>query len=254
MFCTNCGSALGVANSFCTSCGALVTANHEIAEATKIKTPKPKPASRTEEDITPAGDDTPVLEKSPEAPSDPYKPAGMSHADYAYQGISSAPARKSSKSLRLILVAVLALLILAITAGGMSLSTNNLSGANDSQSAQESSDETLVDPATEEQPSEGETTPDDYYEYDGIFSYRWSDVDRTDTCDGCSYWMLDVKTTVDCSVIFVEMEVTNDAGAIVQTISNEAYGLKAGVAKLMTLDTWRDDAAGGDVSQMTCQE
>ncbi len=252
MFCTNCGTALGGSNAFCTSCGEKVAAKPDASQETTK--PEQKVAAEAATEIALPAPNVPVAERATQQGSDPFKPEGMSHAEYAYQGIAPSPARKSSKSLRLILVAVLALLILAITAGGMSLSTNNLSGANDSQSAQESSDETLVDPAPEEQPSEGETTPDDYYEYDGIFAYRWSDVDRTDTCDGCSYWMLDVKTTVDCSVIFVEMEVTNDAGAIVQTISNEAYDLKAGVAKLMTLDTWRDDAAGGDVSQMTCQE
>ncbi len=238
MFCTSCGTALGGSNAFCTSCGARIAA-----------TPVAPPAAKAE---TPA-----VVEASPEAPSDPFKPEGMSHADYAYQGIETAPARKSSKSLRLVLVAILALLILAITAGGMSLSSTQSNTTSETTGVQESSDEALVDPAPVDASNEAEVTEatdGDYYEYDGIFSYRWSDVDRTDTCDGCSYWMLDVKTTVDCSVIFVEMEVTNDAGAIVQTISNEAYDLKAGVAKLMTLDTWREDAAGGDVSQMTCQE
>lgn len=151
------------------------------------------------------------------------------------------------------MVLFLALIVVAITAGGMALSNSSESVSQDGVQSQSSGD-AMVDPVPESESTSASSGEDDYYEYDGIFSYRWSDLDRTDSCDGCSYWMLDLKTTVDCSVVFVEMEVTNSAGDIVETISKETYDVKAGVAKLVTLDTWRDDAASGDVSEMNCQE
>ncbi len=258
MFCTNCGSALGGSSAFCTSCGAAVAAAAGAPAPTKPKKTKP-----SAEPIT-------SIDSAPAESSDPYKPAGMSHAEYAYQGIPASSPRKTSNGARVgIILGVLAIGAL-LAGGGIALSSNM---AKDSLSSQDSSasdwnanggmatdvleEDVAVDPATGDpdqvvDPAPANWPPGDYYEYSSSLAYRWDESNAESTCDSCSYWMLDVITNLDCSVLTVTMDVTDSNDDIVDTIKGTAYGVRAGGPLLVELNTWADDPQSGDITNMTC--
>ena len=241
MFCTNCGNANSPLAKFCTNCGQILT-----------QAAAPEHASQPVEPVVTGTFNT--------AGDDPYKPSGMSHADYAYSDLP--PVRKSGLSggARAAIIAGVLVVVGVLTATGITLA-NNARNAASSASEDYSSDADAGDYSTDSGDSStdyGTDTydpnwpPTGYSDWDGSVAYKWTTASTESDCDSCTYSTMDVTANYGCDTLYVEVNFLDSSGSIVDWSNDTASSLSAGQIARLEFDTWEDNADQTEVTKITC--
>lgn len=239
MFCTNCGNANSPIAKFCTGCG------QTLAQSTA-----PAPASQPAEPVV-----TGTLNA---AGDDPYKPSGMSHADYAYADLP--PVRKSgiSGGARAAIIAGVLVVVGVLTATGITLA-NNARNAASSSSEDYSSDSGVGDYSTDTGSSDYGTDtynpdwpPTGFTDYDGEVAYKWTTSTTDSDCSGCTYSTMDVTALYGCDSLYVEVNFLDSTGSIVDWSNDTVSSLSAGQTARLEFDTWEDYADQTEITDVSC--
>lgn len=262
MFCTKCGKQIQSAAKFCTSCGQMVV---------QPASPEPQmPAVAAEPVAAEPVAAAPVAESA----SDPYKPEGMTHADYAYQGLptSAGPgANKSKRGLAIALVAVSALVlgglgIAVATSLGNSSSPTASSGQDDStlSTQDETGSSALSDPLDSGSNSGsaswvpvGFTLWDqDIFDYDMAYNFVTDEysADQVD-CSGCSFWAVSAVSEAFCpGGAYAEIDILDDSGTKIDWTNDTVDYVDYGETVTFILKTYEDAAASAEITELNCYE
>ncbi|MDE2386374.1 MAG: zinc ribbon domain-containing protein [Actinomycetales bacterium] len=226
MFCQTCGNANAPTSKFCTSCGQGLAA---VAPATDM----------------PVGDD-------------PYKPVGMSHAEYAYDNLP--PVRKAGLSRGALIGIIAGVLVVAgvLTAAGVTLANNARNAA--SSSSQDSSSDNL-DYSTDNGDSSSDYgtdtydpnwPPAGYTDWDGSVAYKWTTSTTDSDCSDCTYSTMDVTSLYGCDSLYVEVNFTDSTDSVVDWSNDTASYLSAGQTAKLEFDTYEDNADHTTVTEISC--
>lgn len=240
MFCQTCGNANSPAAKFCTSCGQALAAAAPTAPAA--------PTTPTEQVIS---NDVPVGD-------DPYKPAGMSHAEYAYDNLP--PVRKAGLSRGALIGVIAGVLVVAgvLTAAGVTLANNARNAA--SSSSQDSSSDSL-DYSTDSGDSSSDYgtdtydpnwPPAGYTDWDGSVAYKWTTSTTDSDCSDCTYSTMDVTSLYGCDSLYVEVNFTDSTDSVVDWSNDTASYLSAGQTAKLEFDTYEDNADHTTVTEISC--
>lgn len=243
MFCQICGNANSPTAKFCTSCGHVLA----IAAPTAQVTP-----------VTPVAATKQGIGADPESDPDPYKPAGMSHADYAYDNLP--PVRKASVSRGALIGIIAGVVAVAaiLTATGITLA-NNARNAASSSSEDYSSDS--GDYSTDSGDSSSDYGTDTYdpnwppagfTDWDGEVAYKWTTSTTDSSCDGCTYSTMDVTSLYGCDDLYVEVNFTDSSDSVVDWSNDTASYLSAGQIAKLEFDTYEDYADSTEVTEISC--
>ena len=126
MFCQTCGNANAPTAKFCTNCGQPLAQTVSAPAAPSASAPANEPL---------------ITGTIPAVGDDPYKPAGMSHAEYAYANLP--PVRTSGPSRGALIGIIAGVLVVAgvLAATGITLANNARNAA--SSSSEDYSSDTL---------------------------------------------------------------------------------------------------------------
>lgn len=260
MFCTQCGNSLNANVRFCTKCGKPVAE----APAQPVDAAPARPVAQA-----------PALPASEAEQQDPFKPAGMSHADYAYQGLpASSASSKSTGSKRGLAIGLIAAGVVLFGIVGISLATsagNNNTATQDSSTSQDDSTYATEDNST----SGGLSEPDNsgfgspswvpagftqvdqnIFDYDMAYkfvtdSYNSEDID----CTGCSYWVLQAVSEAFCpGGAYAEIDILDDAGVKIDFTNDVVNYVGYGETVTFILKSYEDAAATAEVTELNCYE
>ncbi|MEY2675882.1 MAG: hypothetical protein RL102_1148 [Actinomycetota bacterium] len=232
MFCTNCGSALGESSAFCTSCGAAVAAAASAPAPTKPKKTKP-----SAEPIT-------SIDSAPAESSDPYKPTGMSHADYAYEAFAAGvPKRKTPGRLSIAIVTVVTLVTVAGTMTVMALNAST-------QSPNPTSTQVQVAPqdARESEYIPTGWAPGGFSEYSSEISYAWAP--SRSVVGGQVAIILEVSA--DCDLLESRVEFLDRNGVVVDYGVSSYADVTAGAQAIFNFRSYNKSASSAYVDSLTC--
>lgn len=242
MFCTQCGNANGPAAKFCTNCGqALQVAASAVAEAPATAAA----AAPTEVLSSVEGDDS----------NDPYKPAGMSHAEYAYSGLPSdtGKAELSKGAIAGIIVAVLVVVIGGIGIASVAINAAKQQSIASSDQSYDSGTDSTYDSGTDiATDTYSDWPPTGFTDWDGSRAYQWTTDSTSSDCSGCTYSTMDVTTNVSCTDLYVEVNFLDDAGNVVDWGNDTAPALSAGQTAKLEFDSYDDSAASTEVTDISC--
>ena len=241
MFCTQCGNANGPAANFCTSCGQAL----QVAASAAAEAPATAPATAS------AAAPTDVL--SPvegDASNDPYKPTGMSHAEYAYSGL---PADAGRAGLSKGAIAGIIVAVLVIVIGGIGIASAAMNAAKQPSVASPGWTSDAYSPPTDMvNGSTGDWPPTGFTDWDGSRAYQWTTDSTSSDCSGCTYSTMDVTTNVSCTDLYVEVNFLDDAGNVVDWGNDTAPALSAGQTAKLEFDSYEASAASTEVTDISC--
>lgn len=243
MFCQNCGNANGPTAKFCTNCGQPLAQTVSAPAAPETSAPANEPL---------------ITGTIPAVGDDPYKPAGMSHAEYAYANLP--PVRRSGPSRGALIGIIAGVLVVAgvLAATGITLA-NNARNAVNSSSEDYSSDN--LDYSTDPGDSISDYGTDSYdpnwpptgfTDYDGEVAYKWTTSTTDSDCSDCTYSTMDVVSQYGCDSLYVEVNFLDSSGSVVDWSNDTASYLSAGQTAKLEFDTYEDNADQTEITDVSC--
>jgi hypothetical protein len=206
---------------------------------------------------------------------DPFKPAGMSHSDYAYQGLpASSASSKSSGSKRGLAIGLIAAGVVVLGIVGISLATsagNNNTATQDSSTSQDDSTNATEDSSTSGGLSETDSSgfgsaswvpagftqvDQNIFDYDMAYkfvtdSYNSDDID----CTGCSYWVLEAVSEAFCpGGAYAEIDILDSAGVKIDYTNDVVNYVGYGETVTFILKSYEDAATTAKVTELNCYE
>jgi hypothetical protein len=93
---------------------------------------------------------------------------------------------------------------------------------------------------------------------DGFSTYTQDIAYKFVTGRGCDYssascWNIDVVSKLSCSYLYVELNILDSSGAIIDYTNDAARNVAAGQVVKLSLATFNDSASTGEITQITCQ-
>ncbi len=257
MFCTQCGNSLNENMRFCTKCGK------PVAEV---------PAQPVAEVPVQPIDASPVQPESEADQQDPFKPEGVSHADYAYQGLpASSASSKSGSPKRGLIIGLTAVVAVLLAIVGMSLAGagNNNTATQDSSASQDDSANATEDTSNPGGVSEpdnsgfgspswvpaGFTQVDqNIFDYDMAYKFVTDSYDSDDIdCTGCSYWVLEAVSEAFCpGGAYAEIDILDDSGTKIDFTNDVVNYVGYGETVTFILESYEDAAATAEVTELNC--
>lgn len=220
-----------------------------------------------------------VVQAADQAPNtnseDPYKPEGMTHADYAYQGLPPT-ATKPAGSKRGLAIAVVAIAALVLGGLGIAVTTSLGNSSGTSQTASSGQDDSTY--ATEDQSgSSGLSDPvdagsssgsaswvpagfklwdQDIFDYDMAYDFVTDDYssDQVD-CSGCSFWAVNAVSEAFCpGGAYAEIDILDDSGTKIDWTNDTVDYVDYGETVTFILKTYEDAAASAEITELNCYE
>ena len=207
-------------------------------------------------------------------PEDPYKPEGMTHADYAYQGLPPVGAKQtgSKRGLAIAVVAIAALVlgglgIAVATSLGNNSQTSNTSTAQDDSTYANPDDSTasgLGDSGDSNGgwssaswvPSGFTLWDQDIFDYDMAYKFVTDDYssDQVD-CSGCSFWAVSAVSEAFCpGGAYAEIDILDDSGTKIDWTNDTVDYVDYGETVTFILKTYEDAAATAEITELNCYE
>lgn len=253
MFCTKCGKSIQPAAKFCTSCGQM---------AVQLASPEPQMSAVAA---------APVEESA----SDPYKPEGMTHADYAYQGLPTSAGPGANKSKRGLAIALVAVSALVLGGFGIAVATSLGNNSQTSNSSTEQDDSTFANPDDSTASGLGDPSDSsggwssaswvpagftlwdqDIFDYDMAYNFVTDDysADQVD-CSGCSFWAVNAVSEAFCpGGAYAEIDILDDSGTKIDWTNDTVDYVDYGETVTFILKTYEDAAASAEITELNCYE
>jgi hypothetical protein len=270
MFCTQCGNSLQATAKFCTKCGKQV-ATLPAQPVTEVAAAAP--AAATAPDATPnANQDASQYASQDSTQADPFKPAGMNHADYAYQGLPPVSASsKSGGSKRGLLIGLTAVVAVLLAIVGMSLAgagKNNTASQDSSTSQQDTSSDPAkgsLDGTTDSNsgfssaswvPAGFTLWDQDIFDFDMAYRFVTETYDEANVdCDGCSFWAVEAVSEASCpGGAYAEVDVLDDAGNKIDFTNDVVDYVGYGDTVTFILKTYEANAATARITDLNCYD
>lgn len=265
MFCTQCGNSIQANAKFCTKCGKQVAAlpTQPVTEvaAAPARNAAPKPTPDANQDAGQGSNQ-----------DDPFKPAGMNHAEYAYQGLPPVSASsKSGGSKRGLLIGLTAVVAVLLAIVGMSLASagrNNTASQDSSTSQQDTSSDPAkggLDSSSDSGSSfnsaswvpAGFTLWDqDIFDYDMAYKFVTDSYDSSQVdCSGCSFWVIEAVSELSCpGGAYAEVDVLDSSGTKIDFTNDVVDYVGIGDTVTFVLKTYEDAAETAQITELNCYE